>query len=99
MIHDEGRLQKVLLYIFLEEQVQDIAFLMSLFKNDVVLFCQLSCLLQSLYLVPVNVCLFLHSVHHGQALKGLAQIHLDAFVYDLCGSKNLLCHIAVQILC
>ena len=90
----------MLLDILLEEQVQDIALLMSLLKFNI------DALLQALLPAPesftsfqVNACIFLNRINHGDALKRLAQIHLNAVVNDLCCAKHFLCHVAVQILC
>src|SRR5699024_8549752 len=82
----------------LEEQVQDITLLMSLFKFNMVFLRELSCLLQSLHLIPVDSGILLHRVDHCDALKRRSEIHLDPIVYDLGGPQNFLRHIAVQIL-
>src|SRR5699024_1372603 len=44
-------------------------------------------------------CVFLNGVYHGDTLKRLAEIHLNSVVNDLCCSKYILCHMAVQVLC
>ena len=49
-------------------------------------------------LAKVNACIFLDGIHHGDTLKGLAQIHFHAVVGDRGGAKHLLRHSAVQIL-
>ena len=52
----------MLLNILLEEQVQDITILMSLFELDLVRYRKLSCLLQILDFIPVYDCVFLYGV-------------------------------------
>ena len=47
--------------------------------------------------VEIYAGVFLYSVYHGDAFKGLAQIHLYAVVHDLCGAQNLLGDVAVQV--
>ena len=86
MIHQEGRLDQMLFYISLKEQVQDIALLMTLLEFNIVCFRKLSCLLQRLHFIPVHSAVFLHCVYHGDALKRLAKIHLHAVIYDLRGT-------------
>ena len=92
MIHDEGRLQircsstyssknrfRISPFLCLSSKAMLCSFASSLACSRVS------------DLVPVNVCIFLHSVYHGQALKGLAQIHLDAFVYGICVVPRTFC--------
>ena len=55
-------------------------------------------LLQGLNLVEVHARVLLHRVHHGDALKGLGQIHLHTLVGDGGGAQYLLGHVAVQVL-
>ena len=99
MIHNKSRLDQVFLYIFLKEQVQDISFSVSVFEFNLMFFCKCSGLLESLHFIPVNSCIFLHCVYHGDPFKRLAQIHLHAVVNDLGSSQDFLGHMAVKIFC
>ena len=99
MIHNKSRLDQVFLYIFLKEQIQDIPFSVSVFEFNLVFFCKCSGLLEGLHFIPVNSCIFLHCVYHGDPLKRLAQIHLHAIVNDLSSSQDFLGHMAVKIFC
>ena len=98
MIHDEGRLDQVLLNKCLEEQVQDIASLVALLKLYMMLLCNSASLFQCVDLIEINTGLLLNCLYHGQACERLAQIHLNAVVCDGGGTKNSLCHMAVQVL-
>ena len=88
----------MLLHELLEEQVQDVALLVTLLKLDVFLLCSRAGLLQAVNLVKVHAGVFLNRVYHGHPGKGLSQIHLDAVVNDGGGSQNLLGHVTIQIL-
>ena len=99
MVHYEGRLNEMFLHILLEEQVQNVALLMSLLKCNVMLLRQRSRLLQSLHLIPVHTGILLHRIHHCDTLKRFSKIHLDSVIDNLRGSQNLLGNMAVKILC
>ena len=72
---------------------------MSLFKFYIMLFCKLSCLLQSLNFIPVNACVFLNCINHCDTFERFTKIHRDSFVNDLCCSKDFLRNKAVHVLC
>ena len=99
MIHNKGRLNHVMLTELFKEQVQNIAFLMTLFEFYMFLFCNRSCFFQSVNLIPVNTCIFLYRIYHGNTLERFSKIHLDTIVHNFCSSKNFLCYIAIHILC
>ena len=86
-------------YEFLEEQVQDIALFVALFKCNILFFCNGSCFFQSVDLIEIYTGILLNSIYHGNALKWLSKIHFNAIVNDLGSSKNFLCNETVQILC
>ena len=98
MIHDEGRLNHMLFAELFEEEVQDIALAMAFFISHVVRLCSSPGFLHRVDLVEVHTGVLLHGVHHGDPGKGLAQVHFDAVIHDLCGSQHFLGHIAEHVL-
>ena len=99
MIHDKGWLNQMLLNKLFEEEIQDITFFMMLLKFNAFFFSNCLCFFQCGNLVEINVCVFLNGIHHRQALKRLAKVHLNSVISNLCCAQNFLCHIAVQIFC
>ena len=98
MVQNKGRLNQVLLCKLLKEQIQDIALLMAPLKLHSLFLGNSSCLLQGMNLVKINSGILLYRVHHGDAGKRLAQIHLHAFISNGGGTKHLLSHKTVQLL-
>ena len=80
MIHDECRLDQLLLTELLEEQVHDVALLVALLVLYVMLVSDLLRLSVISNLVKINTCIFLDSVNHSQTLKRLAKVDLDSVV-------------------
>ena len=80
MIHDECRLDQLLLTELLEEQVHDVALLVALLVLYVMLVSDLLRLSVISNLVKINTCIFLDSVNHSQTLKWLAKVDLDSVV-------------------
>ena len=80
MIHDECRLDQLLLTELLEEQVHDVALLVALLVLYVMLVRDLLRLSVISNLVKINTCIFLDSVNHSQTLKRLAKVDLDSVV-------------------
>ena len=85
--------------IFFEEQAQDIALLMALFEFNVMLSCNRFCLFIGMDFIEIHTCIFLNSIQHGDAFKGLAQIQNILAVGNLCCAQNLLRYKTVQVLC
>ena len=88
----------MLLCELLKEEGEDIALAVPLFILDLVGVGAGSGVLKGLYLVPVNAGILLDGVDHRDALKGLAEIHLDAVIGDRGGAEHVLSHGAVEIL-
>ena len=82
--------------VFLEEQAQDVALLVSVLKFDMVLPGDRLGFLVGLDLVKVNAGVLLHRVEHGDTRKGLAKVDLDAVVGDFGGAEHLLTDVAVH---
>ena len=98
VIHNECRLDQVLLAELLEEQVYNIALCMTLLVFDVMLVCQLLGFLITLHFVKINTGIFLDAVYHGNALEGLTKVDLDTIVAEFGAADNLLCQIAEHTL-
>jgi len=99
MIHDECRLDQLLLTELLEEQVHDVALLVALLVLYVMLVSDLLRLSVISNLIKINTCIFLDSVNHSQTLKWLAKVDLDSVVGDLGASTYLLCEVTEHGLC
>ena len=98
MIHDEGRLNKMLLDILLEEEIEYIALLMALLVVDTARVCCGACILKSMYLAEINTRILLDRVKHGYTTEGLSEVHLDPAVAYRCRSEHLERDKAVKIL-
>ncbi len=82
VIHDEHRLDQILLAEGLEEEIDNVAALMPLLISHIVLTCNALGLLLGEDLVEVDAGVALDGVDHGQPLKGLAEVDLGALVAD-----------------
>ncbi len=98
MVHNEGRLDQMLLNELLEEEVQDVALLMTLLELNVLLLSDGACLFQSVDLVEIHAGVLLYRVHHGDACERLSEIHLNAVICNGRGPKYFLCQVTVQVL-
>ena len=98
MIHYKGRLEKVLFNEFLEEQIQNIALLVSFLEGYVVLLSGRSRLFKSVNLVKVNSGILLNGVDHRDSLERLAEIHFDSVIHNCCCAEDFLCYISVEVL-
>ena len=99
VIHDECRLNQLFLTVFLEEEVYDIALLVTLLIFNMMLISKLLGCCIVFNLIKINSCIFLDSIVHGKTLERLAKIDLDTIVGDLAGSADLLCKITEHGLC
>ena len=90
MIHDECRLDQVLLAELLEEEVDDVALCVALLKLDAFLLGDSLSLLVSLNCIEVDSCILLDSVVHCETLERLAEVDLIVAVLDKCCTANLL---------
>ena len=98
MIHDEGRLNHLLLTECLEETVLDVTDLMVCLVRNVMLIRQCTCLLEGLYRVKINTALLLDGIRHRQTAERLAEIDLGALVADEGLPTYLLCEVAEHAL-
>ena len=96
VIHHKGGLDQVLLYIRLKEQIENIALLVALLILDLVGVRRSAGLLQGVYLLKINAAVLLDRVYHGDAGKGLGQIHLNAVISNLGGAQHSLGHMAIH---
>ena len=96
MIHDECRLDQLLLTELLEEQVHDVALLVALLILDLVGVRRSAGLLQGVYLLKINAAVLLDRVYHSDAGKRLGQIHLNAVISNLGGAQHSLGHMAIH---
>ena len=94
VIHNKCRLNQLFLTIFFEEEIDNIAFLVTLLILDMMLSGKLLGSFIICNLVKVNSCIFLDRIIHGQTLKWLSKINLDTIVRNLGGTADLLCQIA-----
>ena len=94
MIHNKCRLNQLFLTIFFEEEIDNIAFLVTLLILDMMFGSKLLGSFIICNLVKVNSCIFLDRIIHGQTLKWLSKINLDTIVRNLGGTADLLCQIA-----
>ena len=99
MIHKECWLNEMMLNIFLEEEVEDVASLMSCFKLDAFFLSDSLSFFICLDFIEVHACILLNSVNHCDSFKRLAKIHFDTIVNNLSGTKNCLCNMTVKIFC
>ena len=99
MIHNEGRLYKVFLNKLFKEHTQDISLLMPCFIFYMMLVSEGLCLLICLYLIEVDACILLHSIHHRDPLKWLRKIYCHVSVSNYSSPADLFSYGAVQILC
>ena len=98
MVHNEGRLNEMLLNEVLEEEVENVALGVAILVVNALFVSNLACLLKSADLLEVNAGILLYGVNHGDALEGLAEIHCNTVVNDGGGAENLFCHVAEHIL-
>ena len=99
MIHDKCRLDQFFLTVLLEEEVDDITFLMTVLILNMMLVSKfLSCFIIC-YFVKINSCIFLDSIVHGQTCERLTKIDLNTIVGDLCGTADFLCKVTEHGLC
>ncbi len=78
MIHDEGRLDHLVLAEGIEEQVDDVALLVARLIGNLVLVRDFLCLLVGFDLVKIDAGLFLNGFDHGQSAERLAEVDGDA---------------------
>ena len=98
MVHDEGGLDHLVFAELVEEEVDDVALLVTVLILDVALVGQLLGLFISSDLVKIDAGLFLDGVDHGQAAERLAQVDLGAVIGDGSGSADFLGQEAVHVL-
>ena len=94
MVHDEGRLNQMLLDILLEEEIQDVALLMALLIFHMALLRESLRLLVGCHLVKVDAGVLLHGLRHGEACKRLAEVDGVLTVGNHGAAANLLCEVA-----
>ena len=82
MVHDEDRLDQLLLAVSLEEEVDDVAALVARLDLDAALLRKRSGLLLGGDGVKIHARPALDGLGHGQALKGLAEVDLGALIAD-----------------
>ena len=99
MIHDECRLEKVLLAVFLEEEVNDVALCVPCLILDVVLVSKLFRCLVAINSIEIDACILLDGIVHCKSLKRLAEVDLEVAVLDERCAAYLLCNIAEHGLC
>ena len=83
MIHYERGLDHMLLGKLLKEEIEYIALLVSVLELNALFLGDGLSLVVGLDLVKVNARVLLYRVKHSDALKGLAEVHLNAAVGDL----------------
>ena len=99
MIHDKGWLDQMLLYIFLEEEVENVTFFMTILIFNMMLICQFlssGCICN---FVEVNICVLLNRVYHCDTLKRFGQIHCMLAVSKHLRTGYFLCNVTIQVLC
>ena len=99
MIHDECRLDQLFLTVLLEEEVDDITFLMTVLILDMMLVSKFLCCLIICYFVKIDSCIFLDGIVHGQTCERLTKIDLNTIVGNLCGTADFLCKVTEHGLC
>ena len=99
MIHDKGRLDQFFLTELLEEEVDDITFLVAFLVCNVMLLSKFLCCCIICYGIKVDSGIFFNRIVHGHACKWLAKVDLDAIVADLCTSADFFCKITEHGLC
>ena len=98
VIHNKGRLDQMILYILLKEQVQDIPLLMTLLKFNAFFLCQSLCCLSIRNLVKINSCVFLDGIYHRQSLERLGKIHLMITILEDLGTCHFLGNVTIKLL-
>ncbi len=99
MIDDEGRLNQLVLTIFIEEQIDNIAPLMMRFVLNMMFIRHFTCIFQCLDLIEIHTGVFADGIDHRHLRKRLAEIdHLIA-IGDNGRAVHLLRDIAVHTLC
>ena len=94
MVHDERRLEQVLLAVLFEEQVNDVALCVPCLVLDVVLVSKLLCSFVAFYRIEINACILLDGVVHGKALERLTEIDLEVAVLDERRTADFICNIS-----
>ena len=87
----------MLLYEFLEEEVENIALLMTVLIMNSLFLRDGASLLESLDFVEIDARILLNRINHRDALEGLAEIHFYTVVNDGGGTENLLRYVAEHI--
>ena len=99
VVHDECRLEKVLLAVFLEEEVNDVTLGVPCLIFDVVLVSKLFCSIVAVYSIEIDACILLDRIVHSKSLERLTEIDLEVAVLDERCAAYLLCYIAEHGLC
>ena len=99
MIHQERGLHQVFLHVCVEYLIEDVALAVELLVLYLETVCDFACVLQCGNFLPVDACIFLYGIHHGDAFKGSGEIHLRTPVDYSRRSQDLLCDIAQHALC
>ena len=94
MIHDEGRLDHLLLAELLKEEVDNVAPLVALLELHIVDLCDCLGLLIGADRAEVHAGVFLHRIDHGQPAERLRHVNDRIFVLDDGASADLLRQIA-----
>ena len=97
MTHQEGWLDELVLNEFIEEQIENIAFEVTFFVLNVVLFCNSSCFFQSVDFIKVYAGIFLNSVNHGDTCERFAKVDFLAAINDFSCAQYLFGNIAQQL--
>ena len=84
-------------HIFLKEEVEDVPFLVAFLVLDSLFLGNGPSFFQGVDFVEVYTGVFLYCVHHGDSLKGFAQIHFHSVVGDGSGTKHRLSHMTVKV--
>ena len=98
VVHDERRLNELLLAVFLKEQVDDVAFRVTLLIFNVVLFCKRLRFFVGLHFVKVDARILLDGVVHRQARKRLREVDFHTVIRDDRAAAHLLGKVTEHVL-
>ena len=93
MIHNECWLDQLFLAVFLEEEIDDITFLVTLLILNMMLSSKLLGSFIIRYLIEVDSCIFLDCIVHSQTFEWFAKVNLDTIIGNLRRSAHLLCQV------
>ncbi|CDA88646.1 putative uncharacterized protein [Ruminococcus sp. CAG:563] len=98
MIHNECRLNELVLAELLKEEIENVALCVTLLELNIMLLSELLCLCVILDCVKINACIFLNGICHCESLKRLAEVDFLIAVCDGRRTANLGCKVSEHAL-